>query len=332
MTKSARFRPARSALAAALALGITGGGALAAAAPPPTLPPRTDPNRPSPTSPTTLDPTPSPTPGDLSPPTGGSMPMLNKARTPGGGAGRITATPSDPATTAGILNEHDIPGKATLSTRDARAAQRALQELHKVNALEIALGALARDKAESSAVKDYATELVESHQASDKRLREFASSHGFVLTDTATAAAPRETLPAGTDTAIPVDRKVPGAALPNGDRGSNPPGAARAVASDANPPAELDAEGRRILAKLQSLEGDKFDRQFLTTMVSDHGKALGKIKAFEKQQKNADIAGLLSDVRTMVEHHLDRAKSLLRPGSVDASSLQRRPLGVLERP
>jgi predicted outer membrane protein len=339
------YKTIRSALVAGLGLGIAG---LALAAPPPTTPPtRIDPAADS-LRHGTADPT---------PPTG-SMPQLNKGRAPGdNGAGLPTAVPSNPSATAGILNEHDIPGKGdALSPKEARAAQKAVQQLHKVNALEIALGALARERAASEPVRAYGKELVESHQAADKKLADFASRHGFAIVPSPTSASARDTLPSGTDTAV--SDRVPPAAMPSPDltnsatgpagtgtgnsgpatisgtvtsprtTGTSPPAAATATrtdrtmggdttASDASSTSDIDAEGRRTLAALQRLEGDKFDRQFLTTMVRGHSKALSDIKGFEKQQKNTDIANLLGDARTMVEHHLDRARALQRGGSSD---------------
>jgi len=64
-------------------------------------------------------------------------------------------------------------------------------------------------------------------------------------------------------------------------------------------------------------------------MVKGHTKVLQQIKGFEKQQKNAEIGSLLGDARTMVEHHLDRAKTLQRGGSADATGAGDRTLGAL---
>jgi predicted outer membrane protein len=362
-----KTRFVRTALAAGVTFGIAGLAGLAGAAPPPSTSP------PSPTVPAAADPArPSPTPADPTPPTG-SQP---RSHAPGSTAPG-TVAPTNPSATAGILNEHDIPGKAqTLSPKEARAAQKAVQDLHKVNKLEIALGALAQDRATSEPIRAYAKELVEAHQASDKKLADFAANHGFALAS-GPALATKEVLPAGTDT--PVPERVPGAAMPSGDRpggtvagagtgtgktgsgttagtvtspattGTRPPPATTTpaagttppegtmggskVASDSSVPPDLDAEGRRTLAALQRLDGEKFDRQFLTTMVRGHSKTLGEIKGFEKSQKNTEIAALLSDARTMVEHHLDRAKALQRGGSVDnggaGAAARERTMGAL---
>ena len=77
-----------------------------------------------------------------------------------------------------------------------------MQELHKVNTLEIALGALARERAASEPVKEYAKELVDSHQAADRKLADFAATHGFVLGTGTPPSAQRELPPAGTGTTI----------------------------------------------------------------------------------------------------------------------------------
>lgn len=112
--------------------------------------------------------------------------------------------------------------------------------------------------------------------------------------------------------------------------GSGSPGIATerapsTTASDAtkNPGNELDAEGRRTYAKLEKLDGEKFDKQFLTTMVQGHTKALAKVKTFEKQLKSADLATLLTDARSMIENHLQRAKELQRGASASLPGNER---------
>jgi predicted outer membrane protein len=321
-----------------------------------TPPTKTSPSYPNPTA-TTPAPTPSPAPSPETtpPPARGENKRVDE--------GRPAADPmsTSPAAPSGVLNERDVPGSATkLSPATAKQSERVLTDLHKANALETALGALAHSKASSDAVKEYAKELVESHQEADKKLGLYAQTHGLSLPDVtlglgspastagttsgmgSTTTAPRDLpspgsaapAPAGAATGSPTGTRpgdVASAGNPGTTAAGNPrtgspsatdvpaipgaaPGTSTTVASDVSL-ATLDAEGRKLVAKLEKLEGEAFDKQFLTTMVRTHGKTLSKIKSGQSKKLEAELAGLVSDARTMVENHLQRAKELQRPAS-----------------
>jgi predicted outer membrane protein len=332
-------------------LGLAVGGALlyaagAFAAPSPettgTPPSKTTPSTsPSATTPAPV-PTPAPSPETTPPPARGVEKRTDE--------GRPTADPTttSPAAPTGVINERDVPGHATtMSPKAARDAEKVLGDLHKGNQLEIALGALARDKANADNVKEYGKELVSSHQDADKKLALYAQTHGLSFPDASvalgspgatagtaagmgsTTTAPRDLpspssaapAPAGAATgAVNRGSDVTSAGNPGTTAAGNPrPGVIDTVvpspgtASDVSP--TLDAEGRKLVAKLEKLEGEAFDKQFLTTMVKTHSKTLTKVKSIQSKKLEAELAGLISDTRTMVENHLQRAKELQRPAS-----------------
>jgi predicted outer membrane protein len=337
---------------------LSGGFAFAAPAPDTYGTPanKTSPASPgAPSNPTTGTATPTPTPApspETTPPPARGV----ESRT---GEGRPAADPmtTSPAAPTGVVNERDVPGHATtMSPKAARDATKVLNDLHKANQLEIALAGLARDKASSDAVKEYAKEVVESHQDADKKLALYGATHGLVLADMpagsassqilgspsatagttagmgSTTTAPRDlpspsstgSVPAGAATGGPSrPGDVASAGNPGTTAAGNPrapvatgtPAAAPGTASDITATPALDAEGKKLMAKLEKAEGDAFDKQFLTAMVKTHGKALGKIKAAQSQKLEAELAGLVSDARTMTESHLQRAKELQRPAS-----------------
>lgn len=332
-------------------------------APGPTDPtqPTPNPSEPGRPRPTATTPTPAPTP------TPSERPGETRPANPG------TTSPASPS---GILNERTVPdpAAAALTPAQAKQAQKILKELHKSNELEIALGSLARERASSDAVKEYAKELVDTHQTADKKLLDYAAARGLALAVSASPDAagaipgagapiaptkfgdPRPTTgttdlgaPAGAATGA-VGRHGATAGNPGAAAAGNPtvttpsnPGATTATtpgrepttgviptpATDmVSPPPQLDSEGRKLLERLGKLEGSAFDKAFLTTMVRNHGKSLGKIKSFESKKLESELSTLLGDARTMVENHLRRAKELQREAST-ALPPEPRTLGAL---
>ena len=151
----------------------------------------------APAAPTTTTPTPAPGPTDPTQPTPNpsepgrqrptaTTPTPVPAPTPSERPGETRpANPSttSPASPSGILNERTLPepAAAALTPAQAKQAQTILTELHKNNELEISLGSLARERASSDAVKEYAKELVDTHQLADKKLLDYAAARGLAL-------------------------------------------------------------------------------------------------------------------------------------------------------
>lgn len=76
------------------------------------------------------------------------------------------------------------------------------------------------------------------------------------------------------------------------------------------PPAGMNKKDMRSDEKLSKLNGTKFDKEYMKTMVSDHEKA---IKAFEKEAKkgsNADVKDFASKTTPMLQEHLRMAKEV----------------------
>jgi predicted outer membrane protein len=259
------------------------------------------------------------------------------------GAGPGTTAPGTAGTDTTTGNPHGnmgVPPSApagttasTLSPAESKSAKRILTDIHNVNALEITLGRLAQQKAESQTIKDYAQQLITDHESADRKVLDFANTNNILLTANmpATAAPGTTASDAGTRTGTmgTTGTGTTAGANPAATTGNTPatagttPGAASDAgrASDASL-TELDAAGRRAVTKLEKLEGAKFEKAFLTEMVKGHSKTLGKLKGAEKQAKNTELKTLLGDLRTSVQMHLDRAKELQRGGSASLDSAQ----------
>jgi predicted outer membrane protein len=292
-------RNVMQALAGVLALGV--GTALAEAQ---TTRPA-DPSQPMRPSAGTAAPTPTPVPPPPSP-TG----------TTGSPHGTMGTPPATGTASAG----------GTLTPSEQKQAKKVLNDIHNVNALEITLGRLAQQKAQSQPIKDYAQMLVTDHESADKKVMDFASTNSIMLSanvsgigqpSTATDAGTR----AGTGPAATGAQGATGTARttagtnPAAGTGNSPATAGAVPPTTDVPPLELTPADQSKVTKLEKLEGTKFEKAFLTEMVKGHQKTLGKLKGAEKSAKNAELKALLGDISTSVQMHLDKAKELQRAGS-----------------
>jgi len=64
------------------------------------------------------------------------------------------------------------------------------------------------------------------------------------------------------------------------------------------------------VAKLKTLKGAEFDREFLTMMASGHDKELAKIDTSIGAATNSDLQALLKTVKPVLQRHADQARDL----------------------
>jgi predicted outer membrane protein len=238
-----------------------------------------------------------------------------------------TPPPPSPTGTTGTTTATSAPAGGTLTASEQKQAKRVLNDIHNVNALEITLGRLAQQKAESQAIKDYAQMLVTDHESADKKVMDFASANSIMLSSnvsgitgqpsTATDAGTRAGMgPAATGAqGATGTAKTTAGTNPAAGTGNSPATAGAVPPTTDVPPLELAPADQKKVAKLEKLEGAKFEKAFLTEMVKGHKQTLGKLKGAEKSAKNAELKALLGDISTSVQMHLDKAKELQRPGS-----------------
>jgi putative membrane protein len=74
-------------------------------------------------------------------------------------------------------------------------------------------------------------------------------------------------------------------------------------------PTDLDSSSRREYDKLQKLSGSKFDREYMSHMVSDHKKDVKEFQSEAKSAKDADIKSFASTTLPTLEEHLKLAQS-----------------------
>jgi len=74
-------------------------------------------------------------------------------------------------------------------------------------------------------------------------------------------------------------------------------------------PADLDSSSRREYDKLEKLSGSKFDREYMSHMVSDHKKDVKEFESEAKSGKDADLKTFASTTLPTLQEHLKMAQS-----------------------
>jgi putative membrane protein len=70
------------------------------------------------------------------------------------------------------------------------------------------------------------------------------------------------------------------------------------------PPAALDAKHQAAVQKLSALSGDKFDKEYVKMMVSDHKKDVGEFQKEASRGTDADIKAFASSTLPTLQEHL----------------------------
>jgi predicted outer membrane protein len=81
-----------------------------------------------------------------------------------------------------------------------------------------------------------------------------------------------------------------------------------ADAGDADP--AIRDEFDRIHSRLESLEGDAFDRAFIDQMVQDHDKVISEVSMFQSRSTQAEVKGLLDELLPSLKTHLQHGKDI----------------------
>jgi putative membrane protein len=74
-------------------------------------------------------------------------------------------------------------------------------------------------------------------------------------------------------------------------------------------PSSMDSSSQREFDKLSKLSGEKFDREYMKTMVSDHKKDVKEFQKEAKKAKDGDLKNFVESTLPTLEEHLNLAKS-----------------------
>jgi putative membrane protein len=85
------------------------------------------------------------------------------------------------------------------------------------------------------------------------------------------------------------------------------------IAPHMNPKAiHMQRDGSDTLAHLKTLQGSKFNKAYIQTMIKGHQKASGLINQSIKLSTNADLTNVLKETKHHVEIHLQKAERILK--------------------
>jgi putative membrane protein len=182
-----------------------------------------------------------------------------------------TGTPENPASRE--------TGKAA---RLSHGDESFIKDAAKGGMMEVEMGQLGVQKAQSSELKQFAQRLIDDHTKANAELKQLAASKGVTLPE-------------------PSDSHITGAAETK-DRTQ--------AREKSDTDHQLGFWDRRELKKLQGLSGTDFDREFVKMAVNDHEK---DVKEFEKASQNLDdseLKAFAAKTLPALQQHLSQAKSL----------------------
>jgi len=184
-----------------------------------------------------------------------------------------------------------LPVHAQVSPTDRD--ERVVSFIHQANLHEIAAANLAKTKSSSQDVKDFADQMITDHQSADDQLRSYAQAHKIDLdglrrhltdVDNQRLEDERESKALGTAT-----------------------GEWAFTWENAN---VVRRENAKTLARLRSLDGAAFDREFASDMVQGHQRVIDRLVDARDRGIDPGLRKLIDSLLPTVKHHEDVAQAL----------------------
>lgn len=192
---------------------------------------------------------------------------------------------------------------------------------------EIKMSELAVTQSTNASVKELAQKLIDDHTKAFESLKEIATSKGIMLPfesvgSTGTTGKTGKTGGSGASGTGSSDTTAIGDATKE-EAGMGEPAAANEGRFGAGDPmpmgtgeknvySTLSTSAQKKYDELAKLSGEKFDKQYLGTMVDAHKKS---IKLFEKESKSgqdAELKTFATNTLPTLKQHLDMAESVER--------------------
>jgi len=163
--------------------------------------------------------------------------------------------------------------------------------VHQGNQDEIATARLAKERAASKSVKDFADRVVRDHQSAETQVRSYARSHKIDLDELS-----RRLTDLSQDQVIR-ERRARAVGSATGEWAWTWENAVRG-----------GTESRTEMGKLRTLKGVDFDREFVRVMVNDHQMMIDTLKDARTRTTDSDLKGLIDKLLPTLEEHLSLAQ------------------------
>lgn len=82
------------------------------------------------------------------------------------------------------------------------------------------------------------------------------------------------------------------------------------------PPTKLNPTHQAESARLKSMAGDKFDKEYITAMVGDHHKDLGEFKAEQDTTANADLKTVVTQGTQVIQMHTEMIDQMAQKNGI----------------
>lgn len=156
-----------------------------------------------------------------------------------------------------------------------------VRQIHLMNQLEIRAGELAKQKAQNTAVKQFATRLVQEHRAADERISRIAEQRGVDLPS------------------MEMQRTA----------GSGSGDMSQALENERGMTPEMH-QSMQQMEELRRLRGREFDLAFMQLMVEDHENMLRSMESMGVRVEDPVLQSELSAMTDSVRTHRDLAQSI----------------------
>jgi len=179
---------------------------------------------------------------------------------------------------------------------------------------EIRLGNLAKQRAQSQEVKEFADKIVQDHTKVNSELKRIAQKMNIALETDITAGATTPANPNPARDRVVAPGTTPTPATPSTPKDSaadvgTPRGAdARDVAASAR-----QAHNQQIYGRLAGLSGKPFDDAFTTHMVQGHTKSVAKFEKASSDLESGELKQFVESTLPALKEHLAMAQRLAPP-------------------
>jgi putative membrane protein len=171
--------------------------------------------------------------------------------------------------------------------------ERIVSFIHQANLQDIEAGQLANTRSRSQPVKDYGQQMIADHRSADEQVRSYAEQHNIDLDSL------RRHLIAVDDERVEYERRTKAVGSATGEW----------AYSSENAKVVKD-EDDKTLARLRSLDGAAFDREFASDIVKGHQKVVDRLTNVRDRPIDPDLRKLIDTLLPTVNHHLEMARAL----------------------